>query len=198
MGSAAERRSHGGSGTGNIAGCEALRRRIAASRSDGAVANGGGLQPARGGVGRGGRETEIFVSRRRCSECGGDRAELEEEEAGREADQRLRTDGDDDIRGDGANPGSRGEREKHPDWAADCEHADLHTGRSWGTGTGRGSRGAIHWRSGGGAWVFEPTGVDGGKICQRSVFGRTRGADVPDGGCGALAGRWEHRVFGAE
>ena len=64
---------------------------------------------------------------------------------------------------------------------SDLEHADLHSGRAWGAGSHRGCGGAVHRRRGGSAGVSEPSGADGGAVCGRSVFGRARRADVPDG-----------------
>src|SRR5690349_21853142 len=80
------------------------------------------------------------------------------------------------------------------DWETDCEYADIHFGRAATTGACGSGRGVVHRRSGSRERISEPGGADGGAVCEGSVCGGTRRADVPDGRSWKMAARWDDRV----
>ena len=79
-----------------------------------------------------------------------------------------------------------------------CNTVGVRSGCGTGAGAGGGGWRVVHRRSGSGAGVLEARGVDGGAVRAGPVREGSRRADVPDGGCGAMAGGREHRISGAE
>src|SRR5262249_17396320 len=127
---------------------------------------------------------------------GGSREAGAWEPAGDASDQRVRTDGRDDVhvlprdRGSGHGAGI------DPDREADCEHGRVRPGRGDGARAGGGGGGAVRRGGRTGAWGSEPCGCDGGAVRAEPVREGGWGAVVPDGRSGAVAVGRDARVPG--